>query len=73
MSAAQITDQITDNVRWQAHDTQPRGGILALLKAWWQRAYERQELLTLNDQMLRDIGITRCDAMREADKPFWRP
>jgi uncharacterized protein YjiS (DUF1127 family) len=26
----------------------------------------------MSDAMLRDIGITRCDAMNEASKPFWR-
>jgi len=25
-----------------------------------------------NDQTLRDIGITRVEAAREAQKPFWR-
>jgi uncharacterized protein YjiS (DUF1127 family) len=29
-------------------------------------------LATLCDRSLRDIGLTRYDADREARKPFWR-
>jgi uncharacterized protein YjiS (DUF1127 family) len=47
-------------------------GLIALFKEWRRRAYERQELMTMSDMSLRDIGITRCDAMNEASKPFWR-
>jgi len=43
-----------------------------LLTLWRQRSYERQALAGLSDQLLRDVGITRCDAMNEASKPFWR-
>ena len=42
------------------------------IENWRRRAYERQVLMTMSDAMLRDIGITRCDAMSEASKPFWR-
>lgn len=33
---------------------------------------ERAQLLAMSERERRDIGITRCDALREADKPFWR-
>ncbi len=41
---------------------------LKLRVAEWQR---RRELDGLSDATLRDIGITRCDAHREMNKPFW--
>jgi uncharacterized protein YjiS (DUF1127 family) len=47
-------------------------GLAALLRRWRQRAYERRALLSLSDRELRDIGITRLDALREAEKPIWR-
>jgi len=47
-------------------------GLITLFKEWRRRARERQELMTMGDISLRDIGITRCDAMNEASKPFWR-
>ncbi|GGO80835.1 hypothetical protein GCM10011348_18430 [Marinobacterium nitratireducens] len=36
------------------------------------RRRSRLDLLTLDDHMLKDIGISRADAIREGDKPFWR-
>jgi uncharacterized protein YjiS (DUF1127 family) len=33
---------------------------------------QRQALLDLDDRLLRDIGITREQAKREARKPFWK-
>jgi uncharacterized protein YjiS (DUF1127 family) len=29
--------------------------------------------MTLDDRMLRDIGLARADVENEAGKPFWRP
>jgi len=26
-----------------------------------------------DDHLLKDIGVSRGDALREGDKPFWRP
>jgi len=43
-----------------------------LLASWHQRAVDREHLLTLDDGMLRDIGLSRCDIETEAGKPFWR-
>jgi uncharacterized protein YjiS (DUF1127 family) len=63
--------QITERLHWRVCDRDDRG-LLALLRTWRRRAYERQELMTMSDMSLRDIGITRCDAMNEASKPFWR-
>jgi uncharacterized protein YjiS (DUF1127 family) len=40
---------------------------------WRQRARDRHYLAALDDRMLSDIGIGRAEALREADKPFWRP
>jgi uncharacterized protein YjiS (DUF1127 family) len=38
---------------------------------WQRRARSRRELEALSDATMRDIGITRCDAHREMNKPFW--
>jgi uncharacterized protein YjiS (DUF1127 family) len=43
-----------------------------LLLAWFERARQRRELLRFDDHLLRDIGLTRADALAEAAKPFWR-
>ncbi len=45
---------------------------LRILSIWIQRARQRHCLAGLSDRSLKDIGISRCDALREASKPFWR-
>ena len=45
-------------------------GNLVLL--WLTRHRERRKLETLSDHMLKDMGISRVDAEREALKKFWR-
>jgi uncharacterized protein YjiS (DUF1127 family) len=44
----------------------------AVIREWHRRARSRRELLALDDHMLKDIGITRVDALYEVAKPFWR-
>jgi len=39
---------------------------------WNRRMKGRNELSRLDELDLRDIGVTRADAMREAGKPFWQ-
>jgi uncharacterized protein YjiS (DUF1127 family) len=38
---------------------------------WLVRVSSRNELSSLSDRDLRDIGISLCDTRREAAKPFW--
>ncbi|WP_144289792.1 DUF1127 domain-containing protein [Ideonella sp. A 288] len=40
---------------------------------WLQRLRARDELATLDDSMLKDIGVTRADVLWETDKHFWQP
>jgi uncharacterized protein YjiS (DUF1127 family) len=49
----------------------PRMISEALCK-WRHRSRSRAALATLDDRMLKDIGITRIDVWREVNKPFWR-
>jgi uncharacterized protein YjiS (DUF1127 family) len=48
------------------HDT------LARIRAWHRRNKERSELIKLTDLEMHDFGMTRADAIAEANKPFWR-
>jgi uncharacterized protein YjiS (DUF1127 family) len=43
-----------------------------LLARWLDAARSRQTLEELDDHMLRDIGLTRAEAQREAGKFFWQ-
>jgi uncharacterized protein YjiS (DUF1127 family) len=49
------------------------GGWIDLWLEWAERSRQRRQLASLADEHLKDIGISRADACREADKPFWRP
>ena len=44
----------------------------AAARAIYIRDHERHELLSLDDRTLADIGLTRCDALAEAEKLFWK-
>jgi uncharacterized protein YjiS (DUF1127 family) len=46
--------------------------ILSRLAEWRERSEQRTHLASMNDRMLKDIGVSRSDAVREARKPFWQ-
>jgi uncharacterized protein YjiS (DUF1127 family) len=37
-----------------------------------RRSRSRRELLTLNERMLSDIGLTQMDVFKETKKRFWQ-
>ena len=41
-------------------------------RMWMARIRQRRQLVELDDRTLRDIGVSRDEALREAAKPFWR-
>ena len=44
---------------------------LVTLMDWYDVAQERRALRSMSDEMLKDIGISRTDAMREVSRRFW--
>lgn len=44
------------------------GGVL---RRWHELARERRQLAELDERMLKDLGLSRADAEREAGRPFW--
>ncbi len=44
--------------------------LVSLVQHWRDRVRTRRALLALDDHMLADIGLSRCDALREAAKPM---
>jgi uncharacterized protein YjiS (DUF1127 family) len=49
----------------------PRGGLSHVLTDWWQQLRSRHELESLDDALLRDIGLSRHAERLEQSKPFW--
>ncbi|MBT4288723.1 MAG: DUF1127 domain-containing protein [Deltaproteobacteria bacterium] len=46
--------------------------ITTIFKTWKERSLQRKQLAVLNDTMLRDIGLTRDDAIYESYKSAWK-
>lgn len=46
--------------------------MVSELAEWRRRLRDRRALAAMSDRSLRDIGVTRYDALQEANKPFWR-
>jgi uncharacterized protein YjiS (DUF1127 family) len=45
--------------------------LLTTGRRWRERARQRDDLSSLDARMLRDIGVTKEQAGKEADKSFW--
>lgn len=41
------------------------------IKVWREISRQRSELRRLSEYLSKDIGISRAEAEREADRPFW--
>jgi len=48
------------------------GRLMQAIYRGLERSRQRRALGGLSDAMLRDIGRSRADVLREAEKPFWR-
>ncbi|MBK3775192.1 DUF1127 domain-containing protein [Azospirillum sp. YIM DDC1] len=66
------------NTRTDAQDRPGQGiggAVVALfdtVATWNERRRQRRALEALPDHLLQDIGLSRADAVTEADKPFWQ-
>ena len=66
------------STRTAAWPTRFFGSTLRLLRAfetaarWRETLNERRMLVAMSDRELRDFGLTRADAIREAETPPWR-
>jgi len=58
------------------HMIRPIGRIgaycIELIVDIWALDRERRVLQSLDDAMLKDIGLSRADVEAEMSKPFWR-
>ena len=39
---------------------------------WFHRSRQRQRLLSMDDRLLQDVGLSRYDAEQESQKWFWQ-
>ncbi|MHA1553918.1 MAG: DUF1127 domain-containing protein [Alphaproteobacteria bacterium] len=64
-------------LRWPVGQSRNSGGarwfaIVAIVGRWIERAHQRRALSKLDAELLADVGLTREQADREVEKPFWR-
>lgn len=70
------TEFYSDDTRLSPASALTRLGVAVAAAArgvqlWFVRAEGRRALRHLDPHLLRDIGMTRAQALREAGKPFW--
>jgi len=46
--------------------------VWTMINHWRAVSRQRRELHNMSDFMLKDIGLSRTDADREASRPFWK-
>jgi uncharacterized protein YjiS (DUF1127 family) len=62
------------NVTIDRHQSSSWRGWAARLNKWLpssERSRQRADLRDLDEHLLKDIGITRQQALDEANRPFW--
>jgi uncharacterized protein YjiS (DUF1127 family) len=57
---------------YSASGTAGLAAAAAALRAWWRNRQDRRALASLDDNLLRDVGLTRADVDGEYDRPFWQ-
>jgi uncharacterized protein YjiS (DUF1127 family) len=45
--------------------------VISMIEMAFERRRSRLALMELSDAQLKDIGISRSEAFREANRPFW--
>ena len=45
--------------------------VVRTLFKWQERARQRKQLAEMGDHLRADMGLSRADVWREAEKPFW--
>ncbi len=45
---------------------------VATVREWRRRSRSRRDLMTLGERDLRDVRLTRSEAVQEGSKPFWQ-
>src|SRR5215469_1234701 len=63
--------------RWRGYRRRPDQAMAPTFARWIARSRQRRALRDIaertDDHLLKDMGVLRQEALREADKPFWRP
>jgi|GEM_PF-1029355 uncharacterized protein YjiS (DUF1127 family) len=74
-SIAAIPEAVTQTLRSVDRAFKNSVAVMIAGVSWLERQLERRRsriaLMELSDELLKDIGLSRADAHREAARPFW--
>ncbi|MFS2158285.1 DUF1127 domain-containing protein [Pseudomonas sp. Pseusp122] len=45
--------------------------VTGKLRRWYELHQQRQQLASMNDSALKDLGLSRADIQNESERPFW--
>ena len=62
----------TESSRGHESGTERFQHFMRTVAFWHERARQRRALSGLSDELLKDIGVSRADAVRESGKSFWQ-
>lgn len=68
----ELTSNRLQQIPRRARLLAPASALFDRLWQWCERSRQRRALLRLDSRMLKDIGISRCDAEQEAAKWFYQ-
>jgi len=73
--ATSLSDRAPGSWRLRRRSGSPAGrlflAVAEVLMVWQKRLKDREALRSMTAAQLQDIGISREDALREAEKAFW--
>jgi uncharacterized protein YjiS (DUF1127 family) len=75
LHAGSTVPYVASRASYAGRSARSAGALVRLsdtLLGWIQRDRDRRALSSLDDRLLRDIGVTRAELEAEARKPFWR-
>ncbi len=64
--------RLVPTIRLKAPRRRNPASLVERLELWADRRRERRALMACPDGLLKDVGLSRADALCEAEKPFWR-
>ncbi len=62
---------LTETTRTRPLGAAKRASLLGVLTTMMATSRQRRDLVALDDHLLKDIGVTRAEALQEAAKSRW--
>ena len=71
MSGQQTFNKLTLLVKSGPDAVSALHRVVRQVLRWWQLTRQRRRLAALDECALKDLGLSRADAIQESERPFW--